>query len=117
MNIQQLIEVGREHLKLHLPKFFRDLEIAGAIDSHLDSAARRTRSEMDSLVMAGYSEDEAWQMTRERYLILRPDEDEEDTASEGNERTRGIFETMREMTELQHSIDEYDDEPPDDPTR
>lgn len=63
---------------------------------------------MNSLIKAGYSEDEAWQMTRERYLILRPDEEEEDDASEGNERTRGIFDTLREMADLKSEADELE---------
>ena len=63
---------------------------------------------MNSLIKAGYSEDEAWQMIRERYLILRPDEDEDGDASEGNERTRAIFETLREMADLRAEADELE---------
>ena len=63
---------------------------------------------MDSLIEAGYSQDEAWQMTRERYLILRPGGDEDDDASVGSERTRAIFETLTEMANFKNDIDELE---------
>lgn len=107
MNIKNLMNIGRDHLEKYLPKFFRQLQVSGELETHLESAANRTRSEMNSLIEAGYSRDEAWQMTRGRYLILRSDEDE-DVASEGNELTRAIFETLSEMTDLRYDLEELE---------
>ncbi len=108
MNIKQLIDIGRLHLERHLPTLLEELEDSDELDQFLETAARRTKAEMDSLIEAGYSQDEAWQMTRERYLILRPDEDEEDTAPRGTERTRTIFKILSEMKDLKHEADELE---------
>jgi hypothetical protein len=87
---------------------FRELQDSNKSEQYLEIAARRTKAEMDSLIEAGYSQDEAWQMTRERYLILRPDEDEEDTAPRGTERTRAIFKILSEMKDLKNEADELE---------
>lgn len=115
MNIRSLMNLGRRHLKQHLPTLYRQLHDADELDDFLETAAKRTSSAMNALIKAGFSSDEAWQMTRESYLILRPDEEDGAVSRRGSRRSQGIFRTLTEMSELRSRIEENDDEEPTSP--
>ena len=69
MNLQNWIEMGRKHWKEHLPTRYRELKQAGTLDQALNDAAEQTYREVSALEENGFSPDEAWQMTRETYLL------------------------------------------------
>ena len=73
MNLQNWIELGRQHWKEHLPTRYRELKEAGTLDQALDDAAEQTYRETSALEQAGFGPDEAWQMSREDYLLLPPE--------------------------------------------
>ena len=70
MNLQNWINLGREHWKQHLPTRYRELKQAGILDQALKEAAEQTYLEVSQLEEAGFQADEAWQMVRETYLLL-----------------------------------------------
>lgn len=99
MSIDRLKRIGRDHLSEHLPRLYRELAEHGELEAHLERAARHTQRDVDALV--GVSEilcvswfinpGEAWEMVRERHLILPA---EEDDAEEPHPKS-GIFYASR----------------------
>lgn len=102
MNIDRLIQIGRDHPREHRPQHYRELEELGELEGHLAQAARDTHRDLGALVDAGYSPDEAWQMVRERYLILPGEEND----SEEPHPNAGLFGTLREIQELRMQIED-----------
>lgn len=78
MNLQNWIREAKAHWKEHSPKLYRQLEKAGTLQSSLEDAAERTNQEMNDLRKEGYNEQEAWEMTREKYLFTPPEAPEKD---------------------------------------
>ena len=73
MNLNNWIELGRQHWKEFLPNRYRELKAAGTLDEALKTAAELTYLEADQLEQNGFQPDEAWQMVRENYLLLPPE--------------------------------------------
>lgn len=73
MNLNNWIELGRQHWKEFLPNRYRELKAAGTLDEALKTAAEQTYLEADQLEQSGFQPDEAWQMVRENYLLLPPE--------------------------------------------
>jgi hypothetical protein len=73
MNLQNWINLGRAHWKEHLPNRYRELKAAGTLEKALTDAAEQTYREVDQLEQSGFQPDEAWQMVRETYLLLPPE--------------------------------------------
>ena len=70
------IEMGRKHWKEFRPTKYQALKAKGEVELNkaLYQAAEMTADERDQLVEAGYNHQEAWEMTREKYLLLPPEE-------------------------------------------
>lgn len=71
--LQNWIELGRQHWKEHLPNRYREFEKAGILESSLREAASQTYLEASQLEESGFQPDEAWQMVRENHLLLPPE--------------------------------------------
>ncbi len=73
--MQQWIDIAKEHWKEFLPKKYAALEAQGqeALYKALYQAAEMTGQQMDQLQASGLSHWEAWEMTREEYLLLKPE--------------------------------------------
>lgn len=69
-NLQNWVRLGREHWKEFQPTMYKQLLADGTLDEKLQDAAYKTHMDMMDLEDSGYQVDEAWQMVRERYLIL-----------------------------------------------
>jgi hypothetical protein len=69
MNLQNWIDQARRHWEEFRPTLYRDLKTSGKLDAALRDAADRTDREMNDLREHGYTEQEAWEMVRERYLF------------------------------------------------
>jgi hypothetical protein len=67
--LQNWINQAREHWKEFRPSVYRGLTTAGILEASLRCAAEQTDLEMSQLTDRGYNEQEAWEMTREKYLF------------------------------------------------
>ena len=65
-----MVAIGREYWKTHLPTQYQVLLEAGQLEHALTTAAEMTLEAMQSLREAGISQWEAWETTRENYLLL-----------------------------------------------
>jgi hypothetical protein len=68
--LQQWIAAARPHWREFRPELYRGLEATGTLDERLLKAAEQTQVELDSLVKAGMTHQNAWEMVREEYLFL-----------------------------------------------
>lgn len=72
MHLNYLGEMGKQHWKEHLPKMYRELQKNGTLMQKLVEAQEKTQDELNELHRQGVSQDQAWEMVREKYLLLRP---------------------------------------------
>ena len=89
-NLQNWVNLARNHWKEFRPKMYAALKQNGELESALQEAASKTFSEVSQLEDAGYQADEAFQMVREKYLILpeEPNNDQLDPETERADRER-----------------------------
>jgi hypothetical protein len=83
-----MVALAREYWKVNLPTRFQALLEAGQLEQALTAAAEMTIEAMQSLRKAGFSVWEAWEATRERYLLL-PKEMRPDGQRGGGQRPKG----------------------------
>ncbi len=80
MNLNNWINLARHSWKENNPTLYKGLNRSGKLSIALKEAAERTYSEVSELEAAGHSQQEAWELTREKYLLLPaeeiPDEEE-----------------------------------------
>ena len=83
--MQPLTQYGRmaeKHWREFRPKLVQELEAKGLLHQMLLEAEEKTKDEMDSLMRefrkqgltAQQAHDQAWEMVRERYILLPPEE-------------------------------------------
>ena len=83
--MQPLTQYGRmaeKHWREFRPKMVRELEAKGLLHQMLLEAEEKTKDEMDTLMRelrqrgltAQQAHDQAWEMVRERYILLSPEE-------------------------------------------
>jgi hypothetical protein len=78
--------MAESHLREFRPKMVRELEEAGRLEEALYEAQERTLDELlpleDKRVADGLTMDQAsrqaWEMVRERYIFLPPEDEQED---------------------------------------
>ena len=63
------IAQARQHLQEHQPTLYRALRERGTLEAHLQTAVERTSEEIAELVAEGFDREQAWEMTREKYLF------------------------------------------------
>ena len=103
MNLEAWMSQARAHWKEFQPTRFKELVKTGKLRAALKDAAERTYQEMTELEQAGFQNNEAWEMVRERYLFppeeaaLKAKHDREPVASEA---ARTFNELMRLKSEL-----------------
>jgi len=84
-NMKALTQYGRmaeKHWREHRPKMVRELEQRGLLHQMLLEAEEKTKDEMATLRLelmkqgktAQQANDQAWEMVRERYILLPPEE-------------------------------------------
>ena len=82
-----LLAYGRmaeKHWREHRPRMVRELEQQGRLPEMLLEAQERTLDEMESLMRTfrkqglnpQQAHDQAWELVREKYILLRPEADE-----------------------------------------
>ena len=83
--MQPLTQYGRmaeKHWREFRPKMVQELEAKGQLHQMLLEAEERTKDEMDTLMRelrqqgltAQQAHDQAWEMVRERYILLSSEE-------------------------------------------
>jgi hypothetical protein len=83
--MQPLTQYGRmaqKHWREFRPKMVQELEAKGLLHQMLLDAEEKTKDEMDTLMRelrqqgltAQQAHDQAWEMVRERYILLAPEE-------------------------------------------
>jgi len=78
--------MAEKHWREFRPKMVRELEAQGKLEEALYEAQERTLDELlpleDKLVADGLTMDQAsrqaWEMVRENYILLPPEDDQED---------------------------------------
>lgn len=89
MNLNNWINLARESWKENNPTLYKELNRSGELETALREAAERTYSAISELEAQGHSLQEAWEITREKYLLLpaedTPDEEENKGAALFNE--------------------------------
>lgn len=66
-------KMADEHWKEFCPKMYQAYQTAGKLKYKLAEAATMTYLEVDALENQGFSAHEAWEMTREKYILLPPE--------------------------------------------
>jgi len=74
--------MAERHWREHLPKMVAELEAKGQLHAMLQEAEEQTEQELDWLgrhfiqqgLTAQQAHDRAWEIVRERYLFLPPEE-------------------------------------------
>lgn len=83
--MQPLTQYGRmaeKHWREFRPKMVQELEAKGLLQEMLLEAEKKTKDEMDTLMRqlrqqgltAQQAHDQAWEMVREKYILLSPEE-------------------------------------------
>ena len=103
MNLQNWIEEARQHWQEHRPKMYQQYLKAGNLDQKLKQAAEQTYLEVDELEQQGYQPHEAWEIVREKYLML-PDED---TVPDLNQRQPAASRTPEQEAYRQELLEPY----------
>lgn len=81
MNLQNWIDLARDHWKEHLPPKFQQLRSAGTLAAALREAANQTYSLVESLEAQGLSPQDAWEMARSEFLLLPPEQSPEEAST------------------------------------
>ena len=94
------IAQARAHWKEHLPAMYRRLLANGTLESELKAAAEATSREMEALRNEGATATEAWEMVRERYLLLpeEPGQDEPMEPSDGYAAALDVSQSLGSLT-------------------
>ncbi len=107
-----LMHLAEEHLKEFLPARYQELEGTGELQAKLENLAEQTIKEMTQLMERGMREFEAWEVVREKYILVKPEADpyqavatEEDRANQAR-----LGEMMADWQETQRVIDAALDE-------
>ncbi len=82
MTLTQYGRMAEKHWREFLPKRVRELETKGQLQEALYEAEEKTKDEMDEAIRGfrkrGYTpqqaHDTAWEIVRERYILLPPEE-------------------------------------------
>ena len=82
MTLTQYGRMAEKHWREFLPKKVRELEAKGQLREALSDAEEKTKDEMDQAIRdfrkQGYTpqqaHDSAWEIVRERYILLPPEE-------------------------------------------
>jgi hypothetical protein len=72
-DIPTLTQLALDHWLTFCPAMAKSLSRAGELHTHALRAAQQTLSEWTSLTAWGLRPEEAWELVRDRYLLLPPE--------------------------------------------
>ncbi len=75
--------MGERHWREHRPRMVAEMERTGTLQQMLLEAEEKTKDEMDTIrrqliqhgLTAQQAHDQAWEMVREKYILLPPEAD------------------------------------------
>lgn len=105
MNLERWILLARESWQDNNPSLFKELCSSGRLDQALRDAAERTHQEMNELEEQGFSNQEAWEMTREKYLLIPAEPEKEEEVNKGAALFNQIIALQNEMLRLDSDED------------
>lgn len=73
MILDRLGRQAKSHWKEFLPKRYARLEKEGSLTKALFEAQEKTHDELQSLIRDGLPYNQAWELVREKYLLLPPE--------------------------------------------
>ena len=81
VTLTQYGRMAEKHWREHCPKMVRELEVKGTLQQMLLEAEEKTKDEMVTLrsqfmqqgLTADQAHRQAWEMVREKYILLRPE--------------------------------------------
>ena len=105
MDLKNWTSLARESWKEHNPSLYKELNQSGRLGAALKDAAERTYLEVNDLEQAGHSPQDAWEMTREKYLLLPPEETQDEAQApslyqEANALQNQILQAQDETAEV-----------------
>jgi hypothetical protein len=104
MQYEQWKTQARQHWKEHRPQMFKHLQEGSQLQKALTRAVEQTAADLEELQAEGMNWHQAWEMVRERYLFLPPEQSKraEPMGSQG-------YPAMREMQRLRRNLAEASD--------
>ena len=100
------ISKAERHWKTFQPTRYKRLKAEGTLPQELRAAAELTDKEMRQLQESGMRQDEAWMLTREKYLF--PPEEPELTAKDEEQIDSPLYEFMAEFNRAIQSTNNDD---------
>jgi hypothetical protein len=82
MSVHQLKSMARKHWEEWLPEKVKELKAEGKLNEELHAAANLAQDEIETLMKAGYSIDEAREVALPMFILLPPEEGEPDEQDE-----------------------------------
>lgn len=73
MTIPQMTALAKDHWKVTNPEVYRRMVDNNDLEKEAAAAARLTLMEMQTLMKGGLSETEAWQASRELFILATPE--------------------------------------------
>lgn len=72
MTEQEIAAIARQHWKSVNPEIYQKMQENGDLEKESAAAARLTLREMNDLMLVGRSEAQAWQESRELFVLIDP---------------------------------------------
>ena len=100
MNIYSLRDLKLQNLQEFSPKAYARFLRSGELEKYLDNVSRAANQELDSLVDAGYSDHEAWEVVRADFLMPLDDESDDEGPNDA------MLSALNETIDLLNSVGE-----------
>ncbi len=94
----KLTYIAETHWKEFCPKMWARMAKGGTAQEDARKAAKRTLVGMEQLMTAGYTEDQAWEMMREDWILLKEEEEVEEEGYCPFQETMAILQQGRDET-------------------
>jgi len=88
MSVHQLKSMARKHWAQWLPDKVRELKAEGKLNEALQGAASLAQAEIEHLMKKGYSVDEAREVALPMFILLKPEDHEDELDEELAEKER-----------------------------
>ena len=96
------VVMADDHWREYLPTMYKEMQAEKSLVKYLHQAAKSTARDMDAMIDAGQTYDQAWEIARSRYLLLTPEPEPED--EELKENLRRSHQMMLDSLEDQEVI-------------
>jgi hypothetical protein len=88
MSVHELMTLARKHWQEYLPDKYKELQAEGMLDAATNAAANLTQDEIERLMRLGYQEHEAREVALPAFVLLPPEDHEDELDQELAEKER-----------------------------